>query len=289
MIETLDHVIILVADIDEACGSYRILLGREPSWRGAHPHYGTRNALFQLENTYIELLTPDGPGVVADKLRASLEADGEGPIGLAFGTRDADEAHARFATAGLAPLAPSDGEGVDARNGARRTWRNVFLPEERTGGLLTFAIQHQTTEGSLPMMDPLAEPVASVQALDHVVIRTGDAEAAIGLLGEGGFGLRLALDKAAPEWGGRMLFFRVGGATVEVIAKLPPKSPPADAPLHRFWGIAYNVPDLNAAHLRLVEAGVEISEVRKGRKKGTRVATVKSHVHGVPTLLIGPE
>jgi hypothetical protein len=34
------------------------------------------------------------------------------------------------------------------------------------------------------------------------------------------------------------------------------------------------------------ESGVEISDIRDGRKPGTRVCTAKSHTLGVPTLLI---
>ncbi len=39
---------------------------------------------------------------------------------------------------------------------------------------------------------------------------------------------------------------------------------------------------------RLRAAGVSLSELRKGRKPGTRVATVKSHCLGLPTLLLEP-
>ena len=39
---------------------------------------------------------------------------------------------------------------------------------------------------------------------------------------------------------------------------------------------------------RLAEAGVDVSEVRNGRKPGTRVMTVRSGTSGVPTLLVQP-
>ena len=289
MIEALDHVIILVEDLEAATRSYAALLGREASWSGAHPGYGTSNALFRLDNTYIELLTADGEGPVADQVRAALRSGGEGPFGLAFRTPDAEAAHTRLSAAGLEPQPPSDGGGVDARGGSERRWRNVLLSQERTGGLFAFVIEHLSSAEALPMVAPAGDPAAAVHALDHVVIRSKDAEAAIGLFGEPGLGIRLALDKTAPEWGGRMLFYRVGGATVEVIAKSPPQTPQEGESLHSFWGIAYQVADLQAAHRRLTEAEVAVSEVRQGRKPGTMVATVKSHVHGAPTLLIGPD
>jgi catechol 2,3-dioxygenase-like lactoylglutathione lyase family enzyme len=86
----LDHVIVLVHDVEAATPTYARLLGRTPSWRGEHPGQGTANALFRLENTYLELLAPVGPGAVGDLLRARLAAAGEGPLGFALATPDAD-------------------------------------------------------------------------------------------------------------------------------------------------------------------------------------------------------
>ena len=57
---SIDHIIIAVSDLAEASAEYSALLGRQPSWRGSHPDYGTANTLFKLDNTYIELLAADG-------------------------------------------------------------------------------------------------------------------------------------------------------------------------------------------------------------------------------------
>jgi catechol 2,3-dioxygenase-like lactoylglutathione lyase family enzyme len=118
--------------------------------------------------------------------------------------------------------------------------------------------------------------------VDHLVLRTSDAQACVQLFAVG-LGLRLALDKSAPDWGGRMLFFRVGKLTLEVIE-------PADVetgPDH-FWGIAYRCADLSATAARLKSEEVVLSDTRPGRKPGTNVATFKSHALGLPTLLIEP-
>lgn len=120
-----------------------------------------------------------------------------------------------------------------------------------------------------------------IRSVDHVVLRTSDADDCIRLF-EKNLGLRLALDQSVPEWGGRMLFFRCGKLTLEVIQSQDP--PDRDA----FWGITYYCPDLAATLAALDAAGVAHSGERLGRKPGTRVATVKSHTLGIPTLLIGP-
>jgi catechol 2,3-dioxygenase-like lactoylglutathione lyase family enzyme len=117
--------------------------------------------------------------------------------------------------------------------------------------------------------------------VDHLVLRTSDAQACIQLFAVG-LGLRLALDKNAPDWGGRMLFFRVGKLTLEVI-----ESSDAEAGPDHFWGIAYRCADLSTTTARLKAEGVALSATRPGRKPATNVATIKSHALGLPTLLIG--
>jgi len=119
-----------------------------------------------------------------------------------------------------------------------------------------------------------------IRAVDHVVLRSGDADDCVRLFRDD-LGMRLALDKSVPEWGGRMLFFRCGKMTLEVIQSL-------DTPVEtdHFWGISYLCGDLDATLRRLSAAGVQHSDARTGRKPGTRVATVKSHTLGIPTLLI---
>ena len=100
-------------------------------------------------------------------------------------------------------------------------------------------------------------------------------------------GIRLALDKRFEDFGSRLLFFRIGGITLELGAKLDEESS-SDEP-DRFGGLAYQVVDVRSARERLVASDVDVSEVRTGRKPGTLVCTVREPTHGVPTLLIGPE
>ena len=123
---------------------------------------------------------------------------------------------------------------------------------------------------------------SSAFRVDHLVLRTGNAQACVQLF-ERELGIRLALDQTVPEWGGRMLFFRAGQLTLEVIESAT-DSDAADY----FWGVALQCPDLAGAVSKIRGRGVTVSDIREGRKAGTRVATVKSHCLGIPTLLIGP-
>ena len=58
MLTALDHVVIAVRDLEAASLQYGELLGLGPSWAGEHPDLGTRNTLYRLGNTYLELLSP---------------------------------------------------------------------------------------------------------------------------------------------------------------------------------------------------------------------------------------
>ena len=78
-----------------------------------------------------------------------------------------------------------------------------------------------------------------------------------------------------------MLFFRTNHMSIEVIG-----SSKYDAELDHLWGLALKTDDIETTHARLVESNVAVSEVREGRKAGTRVCTVKSHCLDVPTLLV---
>lgn len=285
MLTTLDHVLILVRDLEEATARCADLLGRAPSWRGAHPALGTANALFRLDNTYLELLCPRGSGDVAAMLEARLEERGEGLLGLAFGTDDADACAAWLRERGLPAAAPAAGEGRELTTGAVRRWRNVHLPPEATRGVLIFAIEHLSPAEALPRAEIGGDPKSAIAGIDHVVVLSEDAEASRRLYGDG-LGLRLALDRRFPERGTRLLFFRIGGITVEIGSGLEPSRSP-DAP-DRLWGLAYAVADVDRARERVAAAGFDVSEVRPGRKAGTRVCTVRGDPWGVATLLIGP-
>ena len=286
MLHSLDHVILAVEDLDAATRAMARLLGRSPSWRGEHPSAGSANTLFRLDNTYLELLAPLSEGPVATALRAWLSQHGESLLGLAFGTDDAEACRSQLEARGLEPEPLDKGLGRDVESGAYREWRRVPLPLARTRGVLLFAIEHLSPEELLPVAAPVGDADATVFALDHAVVRTPDAEATKALYGEA-LGLRLALDRSFEQWGARLLFFRVGGVTVEVAAQLGKETPENGD--DRLWGLSYRVADADAARARLAADGFDVSEVREGRKPGTRVFTVRDGTLGIPTLMLAPE
>ncbi len=285
MLETLDHVVVAVADLPGAARDTARLLGRGPSWTGEHGALGTANVLFRLDTLYLELLAAAGPGPVATAVRAWLAQRGEGLFALAFGTPDAERCREELAARGLEPAPVTKGLGRDLQSGAFREWRSVLLPPARTRGLQLFAIEHLSPPDLLPRVEPFGEAAAAVHALDHVVVQSAAADASRALFAEG-LGLRLALDRRFDAFDFRGLFFRVGGTTVEVGAPL--SRPPEPESPDRLWGLAWSVRDAAAAQRRLAGAGFDVSPVRAGRKPGTAVCTVRSGTCGVATLVVGP-
>ncbi len=293
MLTALDHVILAVNDLDSASRDYRALLGLAPSWHGEHPGSGTSNVLFRVDNTYLELLAPSGSGPIGDGLRSILEHRGEGLVGLAFATEDLDACCRTLSERGLEPGAIERGAGRDRPTGAERRWRRAPLSPASTRGVVLFPIQHESPADELPRAVASGAPGSAVHALDHAVVQTTDSEATRKLYGDT-LGLRLALDREFPDWGVRLMFFRVGGVTLEVAGVLAgadaggalPGATMPDPGADRLYGLSWRVRNADAARERLVQAGIDVSEIRTGRRPGTRVFTVRSGTRGVPTLVL---
>ena len=251
MITALDHIAIAVPSVDAAAQDYALLLGRRVA------RTGSVEAVFQLDNVRLAL--------------QALEGRSEGLSSLAFAVDDMEKA-ARLLAQRALRTSKTESDG-----GALR-----IAPEATHG--VSIALRARDEAGALsPVAD--AEEAAAVSGLDHVVIRSPNPERAIALYA-GRLGLSLRLDRTEPAWGARLLFFRCGDTIVEVVHDL--EAGLGDGP-DRLWGLSWRVPVVAEAHARLRGAGVDVSDIRTGRRPGTQVFSVKSHTAGVPTLLIGSQ
>ena len=276
MFNALDHLIIAVKDLDKAEKNYSKIFGLSPVWKGEHADFGTSNCLFNFQNTYFELLSATGDGPGASLVNDHLEKKGEGLMGVVFGTDNINGVATALREKGFSLPTLSGGVGSNFNDKKIRKWMNLFLPPELTRGLFSFVIQH--TEGELPI--PITYEPSSVRKLDHLVIQTNDADGLIKIYRDV-FNLRLALDKIVERWKVRILFFRLNKTTLEIVEK------PDDQPANdKLWGLTWDIENIEQAHQRLVSEGVDVTSIKKGIKENTLVATIKSHTHNVPTLLI---
>jgi catechol 2,3-dioxygenase-like lactoylglutathione lyase family enzyme len=274
VITALDHVVILTPDIEAGKNAYQALLGCAPSWR--YTGGGAARALFTLDNMTVELVAPDGRGEDAKRIGAVLAEQGEGLASLCFRTNDIAKMHRRLDRLTLKPEPVAVVEARDDPSGATLSWKRTRAATEAAHGVRLFFLERASER---PRSATTAE--APITAMDHVVVATTDPERAAALYGAR-LGLDMALDRSHPEWG-RLMFFRCGDLIVEVAHRPGKEATSGPDKLH---GISWRVANIDATRARLAASGLDVSEVRIGRRPGTRVMTVKSGTCGVPTLLI---
>ena len=274
MISGLDHVVVLIEDIGKGAAAYQTLLGRTPSWR--YSSDGADRVLFTLENVTLELVAPSGDGAAGERIREAIKVTGTGLASICFATSDIAKMHRRLERVALKPEPVAEVESHDAASGASMKWKRTRAATDLTRGVRLFFLE---LDGARPRSQ--ASSAAPITALDHVVVATEDSERSAALYGAR-LGLDMALDRTHQDWG-QLMFFRCGDLIVEVVRR-----PVAggDATRDKLWGLSWRVGDIDAARARLLAAGVDVSEVRTGRKPGTRVMSVRDRTCGVQTLLL---
>jgi catechol 2,3-dioxygenase-like lactoylglutathione lyase family enzyme len=274
VIAGLDHVVMLVRDIAAGEAAYQTLLARTPAWRNSGD--GADRVLFTLDNMTLELMSPSGEGANADRIRKAMTEQGEGIASICFRTNDIAKMHRRLDRLSLKPEPVAEVESRDTASGATLSWKRTRAATDATRGVRLFFLELAKERSLSVRTSP-----ASITALDHVVVATADPERAAALYGAR-LGLDMALDRSHPDWG-QLMFFRCGDLIVEVVHR-PGKD--TDAARDRLWGLSWRVADADATRQRLASAGLDVSDVRTGRKPGTRVLTVRSGTCGIPTLLV---
>ena len=280
MITGLDHVVVLVNDIKAGQAAYQTLLARVPSWQSSTE--GGQTVLFTLDNMSLELMAPEGASETAERIRGAIKTQGEGLASICFRVADIAKMHRRLDRLALKPDPIAEIESRDSASGATLRWKRTRAATDLTRGVRMFFLEPADERAR-----SAATSAAPILGLDHVVVSTEDSERAAALYGAR-LGLDMALDRSHPDWG-RLMFFRCGDLIVEVTHRPGKETDTSQDKLQdRLRGLCWRVVDIDATHARLAEAGVDVSEVRTGRKPGTRVMTVRTGTSGVPTLLVQP-
>jgi catechol 2,3-dioxygenase-like lactoylglutathione lyase family enzyme len=283
LITAVDHVPVVVADLDAAVAAYATLLGRTPNWRGKL--HGARHAWFQLPNVALDIIAADGDGPGAEAIRVRLAKSGEGPAAIAWRTADLEEAIRRLSRRAI-EFGPIGVTRSVADDGRERIWRYAEARQSTTRGLHMMLIEQAPDAPAWPLSPPVTDEAAAVSSIDHIVVRSANADGCVALYG-GRLGLDLRLDRANAAWKAHQLFFACTDMVVEVGAPIAPD--PARLGEHdTLGGLAWRVSDPYAAQARLTAAGIDVSEVRQGRKPGTEVFTIRSGVPGAPYLMLKP-
>jgi catechol 2,3-dioxygenase-like lactoylglutathione lyase family enzyme len=277
MITGIDHLVLLCPSIEQGSVAYETLLGRPADW-SSRESAGSASVFFQLDNIALELMAPSGDGPIAERLRALLDEHGPGLQTLVFASDALEQDRRIFERRALQPEAIQLGESTDLSSGAVRRWQRFRIKDARTPGVRTFVL-HRSDDDPLRAKPGTAD---TLSALDHLVINTFDPERAAAFY-SARLGLRLALDISMSERDARLLSFKAGRNTIELshrISKADGLKP------DKMWGITWRTLDIDGAHERLASKGLDVSEVRKGMRTGTRVFTVRDGSLNLPTLIL---
>ena len=234
-IRGIDHVVILVRDLDRARDTWA-RLGFTLTPRGYHT-LGSQNHCIVFERDYLELLAVPKPHPAMQYFSDFL-VGGEGLGAIAFATGDANAAQAELAAAGVSADPPLDfSRPVELPGGARdAAFRIVQLSPGDTPGCRTFLCQHFNPDlvwrnehkdhalGALGIAalsivadEPELAAAGYARLLDAeprvvtegLLVETGSASIALGSRGKLRKRLRSAVLPARPEAVVAALFVRV--------------------------------------------------------------------------------
>lgn len=265
MISSLHHLTIAARDFDSAARAMTVMFDRPAL--GVSDHAGARAAWFALDNVAVSVVAPSGPGAGGDSVRARLAEAGEGMWEIVFAVEDLGKAETLCGRRALPVSAAEIETGPDTRAAGLR------LDAAATHGAPIALVHAPALRALGPTLD----------GLDHVVLRTPNPERAAALYGAR-LGLDMRLDRSNAAWGARLMFFRCGDTIVEIAHMM--KDGVSDAP-DAHGGLSWRAHDIDAAKARYEAAGLNVSEVRKGRREGTQVCTLRDGTLGVPTILLG--
>ncbi|MEO3434188.1 VOC family protein [Inquilinus sp. CAU 1745] len=143
----VDHLLVGVADLERARSAWE-RLGFTVTPRGRHVGWGTANYCVMFGIDYIELLGIVDPAQHVQGLDRFLEREGEGTLGLAFGTDDADRTFRAFDRAGIAGDLPKRlGRMLELPEGDVRPEFDLIHPREAGAlGVNGFVCRHRTPE-----------------------------------------------------------------------------------------------------------------------------------------------
>lgn len=277
MITGIDHIVLICPALQTGIDTLATLLGRAEDWR-SQADDGSASALFQCEHMALEVLAPQGSGPLADRLTERLAEDGPGLQSVVFASNDIESDRQRGLACGLEPSAITAGRSEDLATGRVRHWRRFRLADAHTGGLRTFILQRETD-------DPLRSGEMADDALidlDHLVITSANATRAREFFGKH-LQLPLLLDRENRDNRSRLLVFGAGESGIEVACRDGAED---EAAPDRPWGMTWKTRDIDAAHRRLADAGLNVSSVRDGLRRGTRVFSIRDGTLGVPTLVV---
>tara|TARA_B100000925_G_C21983722_1_gene463536 strand:+ start:39 stop:869 length:831 start_codon:yes stop_codon:yes gene_type:complete len=275
MLIRVQNIFLATKNIEETSQKFSIFFRRKPNFIGQSRKLGIDIISFGLNKTNICLISPKNSGIWSEKLNNFLKNKGEGIFGINFFSNDFNNDYNNFVKNHLkvSGKIESSFEGNNDIEIKFSFFNILDKTIESLNILVSSKIDFQDNKSSLKN---------NVSKVNQLVIQTEDPDT-IKEIFEGKLSIRLALDKTFKKWAGRMLFFRLGGVTLEVIEGKDIKQN------SEYFGIGWHADNYNKCYDDLINDGFRLSEIRAGRKEGTLVSTLKEPILNIPTILIGLE
>ncbi len=112
MITGIDHIAIVVENLERAIETYKAILNADPEKVEEVPSQGIVMACFRLPNGKIELMEPTDP---ESGVARFLDKRGEGMHHICLGSDDLESDMQRLIASGLQAITPEPQEGVEGR------------------------------------------------------------------------------------------------------------------------------------------------------------------------------
>lgn len=277
MFNRIQNIFFVASDIEKLSKEFSLFFSNKPSFQGFSNELGIKIHTFNLSNLNISIINTHKEGLWSKKILDFKQDKREGFFGLNFMSDDPKMTYSELKEKNISLGGFQEVTFEDYNNNKFHSF--LFSIGEDLTSSLNISVSGDDRffiEKEKKISD------AMIKSVNQVVINTGNPDGVINLF-EKNLKIRLALDKTFKEWSGRMLFFRIDGVTIEVIENDKIQGS-AD-----FYGIGWHTDDFKSCYRNLIDKGFDLSEIRKGRKPGTLVSTLKNPMLGIPTILIGLE
>ena len=275
MLSKLDHITLFAPDIQDAIDNYEVIFGYPSVRQSTDTSDEFASVLFEIGETALQIVSPRTSERSTSNTGHSPEHASGHISSYSLATDNIDETHRIMKRRGLNP--------------SEITERRYFDQLRKRFTCNKDIIKNVDLEIVESLKDPETFPensTSEIQSLDHLVIDTPNVERAAATYGAR-MGFRLALERSSPEWKVHFLFFRVGRTTFEVVHRLGVDHSTDD--LDQPFGFSWATKDIERTRERLASSGRNVSEIRVGRRPGSRVFTLRDRTCGIPTIFIEHE
>ena len=259
MLTRVQNIFLATKNIEETSQKFSIFFGINPNFIGQSKKLGIDIISFGLNKTNICLISPKHSGAWFEILNNFLKNKGEGIFGINFSSDDFGNDYDNFAKNDL-KLSDKIESNFEGNNKDQKKFSFFNILDKTVESLniivsneMDFQLNKENSKNNLSKVNQLVIQTESPESIKDIF--------------EKKLSIRLALDKTFKEWAGRMLFFRLGGVTLEVIEGKDIKQN------SKYFGIGWHADNYNKCYNDLLKDGFRLSEIRTGRKKGTLVST----------------